>query len=89
MRFEAIADRGERTAAIEAAEANGSRALPVYGSVWWHYQGQDMNGAGRHHTIAVPNGTAASTGFPDSPQPGGVWLMNAGTPTAHLMIPGE
>jgi len=89
MRFEAMPDRDARQAAIAAAENAGDRALPVYGSVWYHYQGQDMAGARRHHTIAVPNGTAASTGFPDNPQGGGVWLMNAGTPTAHLMIPGE
>lgn len=63
--------------------------MPLYGSVWWHYQSQDMAGAGRHHTIAVPSGTAASTGFPDSRVAGGIWLMDAGTLTAHLMIPGE
>ncbi len=89
MEIETTTDRAERQARVEALEVDGSREMPVYGSVWWHFQGQDQATAGRHHTIAVPGGTAESTGFPDSPTPGGVWLMNAGTSTAHLMIPGE
>jgi hypothetical protein len=28
-------------------------------------------------------------GLPDNPKMGGVWIMNAGTSTAHLMVPGE
>ena len=30
----------------------------------------------------------AVTGLPDNNKQGGVWIMNAGTSTAHLMIPG-
>ena len=40
-------------------------------------------------TVAVPGATAESLGFPDNNKQGGVWLMNAGTTTAHLMIPGS
>ncbi len=40
-------------------------------------------------TIAVPGATTQSLGFPDNPRQGGVWIMNAGTTTAHLMTPGE
>ena len=40
-------------------------------------------------TIATPGATTASFGLPDNGRQGGVWIMNAGTTTAHLMIPGE
>jgi hypothetical protein len=40
-------------------------------------------------TVALPVATTASTGLPDKPGQGGAWIMNAGTSTAHLMVPGE
>jgi len=40
-------------------------------------------------TVAVPGATMASLGLPENGRGGGVWIMNAGTTTAHLMIPGE
>ena len=39
-------------------------------------------------TIAMPGATAQSTGLPDNNKQGGVWIMNAGTTAAHIMIPG-
>ncbi len=36
-----------------------------------------------------PRRDAASLGLPDNNKSGGVWIMNAGTSTAHLMTPGE
>ena len=39
--------------------------------------------------VAVPFATAQSLGLPDNNKQGGVWIMNAGTTTAHLMIPGS
>ena len=33
--------------------------------------------------------TDASTGLPSDNKQGGVWIMNAGTSTAHLMTPGS
>ena len=36
--------------------------------------------------IYVPGATAASTGLSTSPQQNGPWLMNAGTPKAHIMF---
>ena len=62
---------------------------PVYGSVWYHAMGMDKDHARMHMTIAVPGATTQSTGLPDNPKQGGVWIMNAGTTTAHLMTPGE
>jgi hypothetical protein len=51
--------------------------------------GADQASARPHMTIAVPGATTASLGLPDNPRQGGVWIMNAGTSTAHLMTPGE
>ena len=89
MKFEAEPDRTKRQAALDAAEANGTRVKPEYGSVWYHVMGPDRERARNHMTIAVPGATTQSTGLPDNPKLGGVWIMNAGTTTAHLMTPGE
>jgi hypothetical protein len=89
-RFEAtIADRAERQKAIEAAEANGTRVKPEFGSVFYTFAGADQASARMHMTIAVPGATAQSLGLPDNPKTGGAWIMNAGTSTAHIMVPGS
>ena len=88
-KFEAIADNAARTAAIAAAEKDGTRVKPEFGSVWYSVSGPAREGARTHTTIAVPGATAASMGLPDNNKQGGVWIMNAGTTTAHLMIPGS
>ena len=89
LKFEAIADRAERQAKLDAAEKDGSRVKPEFGSVWYHVMGADQEHARHHMTIAVPGATKQSMGLPDNGQQGGVWIMNAGTSTAHLMTPGE
>jgi hypothetical protein len=89
MKFEAEPDRAKRQAAIDAAEKDGTRAKPEFGSVWYHLMGADQASAHSHMTIAVPGATAASLGLPDNGREGRVWIMNAGTSTAHLMVPGE
>ena len=89
MKFESEADRTKRQAALDAAEKDGSRAKPEFGSVWYHLMGKDQSTARTHMTIAVPGATTQSMGLPDNPKTGGVWIMNAGTSTAHLMVPGE
>jgi hypothetical protein len=88
-KFEAIADRAARQAAIDAAEKDGTRAKPEFGSVWLTMNGPDREHARIHTTIAVPGATAQSMGLPDNNKQGGVWIMNAGTSTAHLMTPGS
>ena len=88
LKFEAEPDRAKRQAALDAAEKDGSRVKPEYGSVWYHVRGADKNNLRRHTTVAVPGATSASTGIPDNPKQGGIWIMDAGTSTAHLMIPG-
>jgi hypothetical protein len=57
--------------------------------VWYHLRGQDQATANSHVTIAVPGATMASMGLPENGRGGGVWIMNPGTSTAHLMVPGE
>lgn len=89
MKFESETDRAKRQAALDAAEKDGSRAKPEFGSIFWHLMGQDQATARTHYTIAVPGATAQSIGLPDTGKAGVVWVMNPGTSTAHLMIPGE
>jgi hypothetical protein len=86
LKFEAAGDK--KQALIDAAEKDGTRVKPEYGSVWYHVMGPDKDHTRTHITIAVPGATTQSTGLPDNPKAGGVWIMNAGTTTAHLMMPG-
>jgi hypothetical protein len=88
-KFEAIADKTARQAALDAAEKDGTRVKPEFGSVWLTMNGPDKEHARIHTTVAVPGATAQSMGLPDNPQKGGIWIMNAGTSTAHLMTPGS
>jgi hypothetical protein len=89
LKIEAETDRTKRQALLDAAEKDGSRLKPEYGSVWYRLQGKDKETARMHMTVAVPGATTQSTGLPDNPKLGGVWIMNAGTSTAHLMVPGH
>jgi hypothetical protein len=89
MKFEAMTDKDAKQAAIDAAEKDGSRAKPEFGSVWYTMNGADQATARTHVTIAVPGATTASMGLPSDNKQGGVWIMNAGTSTAHLMTPGS
>jgi hypothetical protein len=75
--------------AIKELETSGKRVLPEYGSGHYGLQGKDQASARAHVTIAVPNATAASMKVPDKPSTSGIWLMDAGTTGAHLMIPGN
>ena len=88
-KFAAITDKAARDKAIDDAEKNGTRVKPEYGSVWLTMNGPDKEHARIHTTIAVPGATTQSTGLPDNNKQGGVWIMNAGTSTAHIMTPGS
>lgn len=88
FKLEAIQDSAARTAAFDAAEKDGTRVKPEFGSVWYSMNGKDQATARLHVTVAVPGATAQSLGLPDNNKQGGIWIMNAGTSTAHLMIPG-
>jgi hypothetical protein len=89
IKYEALGDKAKSEAGLDALEKDGTREKPVFGSVWYHFRGADTQHGNTHMTIAVPGATAASLGLPDKGGSGGVWIMNAGTSTAHLMTPGE
>ncbi len=89
LKFEASGDKNKTKALLDAAESDGTRVKPEYGSVWYHMLGADREHARMHMTIAMPGATTQSSGLPDNNKQGGVWIMNAGTTTAHLMTPGE
>lgn len=83
------ADRAAAEAQFAELEKSGQRVKPEFGSVFYHLQGPDEARGRGHMTVAVPGATMASLGLPENGRGGGVWIMNAGTTTAHLMIPGE
>jgi hypothetical protein len=89
LKAEALGDKAKSEAMLNDEEKNGTRVKPEFGSVWYHLMGPDREHARTHMTIAVPGATTQSTGLPDNPRQGGVWIMNAGTTTAHIMTPGE
>jgi len=91
FRFEAQAngDRQALQTLLAEAEANGTRAMPVFGSPWIAMNGPDMASARRHVTIAMPYADERNSGFPETGSLGGAWIMGAGTPGAHLMVPGS
>jgi hypothetical protein len=87
-RFDAESEnRQESQAKVAAAEADGTRIPPEYGSVFYSMNGRDRESSGVHKTIAVPGATTESTGLPGDSSAGGAWLMNSGTTTAHIMTP--
>jgi len=87
MKFEAMGDK--KQAMLDAAEKDGTRVKPEFGSIFYNLGGADREHTRAHMTVAVPGGTAQSLGLPDNNKQGGVWIMNAGTTTAHLMTPGS
>jgi hypothetical protein len=90
LKLAAITDQAARKAEVEKMEKDGTRAKPEFGSVWLTMNAADKEHATRvHTTIAVPGATTQSLGLPDKPTQGGVWIMDAGTSTAHLMTPGS
>jgi hypothetical protein len=89
MQAEATGDKAKSEAMLNDEEKAGSRAKPEFGSVWYHLMGADKEHARTHMTIAVPGATMQTIGLPENGRGGGVWIMNAGTSTAHLMTPGE
>ena len=90
LKAEATGDRAKSEAMLKAMEENGTRAKPQYGSLWYQVAGADRDHVSPHEvTIAVPGATAAMLGLPDKRNENSAWLMNGGTSTAHIMIPGR
>ena len=89
LKAEATGDKAKSEAMLDAEEKAGTRVKPEFGSVFYHLQGADQEHATTHMTIAGPFATTKTLGLPETGASGGVWIMNAGTSTAHLMTPGE
>lgn len=87
LRIQAAGD--QRQALFDAAEKDGTRVKPEYGSMWYHLMGPTRWGARPHVTTAVPGATTKTMGLPEEGSSGGAWIMNAGTTSAHLMTPGD
>jgi hypothetical protein len=87
IRIDAMGDK--KQAMLDAAEKDGTRVKPEFGSVFYNLGGPDRERARAHTTVCVPGATAQSLGLPDNNKMGGAWIMNAGTSTAHIMIPGH
>lgn len=79
----------EEKARVAAAEKNGTRVKPEYGSPWINTNGPDANNLRTHTTVAVPGATAQSLGLPDNNKQTGAWVMEGGTSSAHIMLPGQ
>ena len=75
----------------DAAEADGTREVSVFGSMYYTVAGADADSANLHMTIAVPFATGESLGLPEegSYTRAGTWVMQAGTSAAHIMLPGR
>ena len=86
FRAESSDAEGER-GLVASAAADGSRVEVEFGSWFRSMNGENRESAGVHTTIAMPGSTMASTGFPESRDQGGAYIMAAGTTEAHLMVP--
>ena len=78
----------EIRARFERAEAGGTRALSVQGSIYYHVFGDSPPDYRNHTVVAVPYATR-DLGFPIARGPAMLWLMEAGTSGAHLMVSGR
>ena len=75
----------------DEAEADGTREVSAFGSVYYTLNGADAESANLHITIAVPFANGESTGFAEegSYTRAGSWVMEVGSSSAHIMIPGR
>ena len=78
----------EILARFERAEADGTRALSLRGSIYYHVYGDSAEDYRTHTVVAVPYATR-DLGFPIARGPAMLWLMEAGTSGAHLMVSGR
>ena len=73
----------------------GKLAMPKQAALWMltgPYTGVDVakatvtSAVKPMYVVYIPFATAATTGLPDQPVAMGPWLMDAGTPKAHIMM---
>lgn len=76
------------TEAVDQARAAGKLSAPTFGTMLYTRSGKTEAEARTLWVMLAPNATAEQTGLPtERPKEGGPWLMNAGKPGAHVMIP--
>ena len=68
---------------------SGKLKMPVGGTVNYALTGRSAHDALPIMGIFVPNATSESTGLSIEPNNYRPWLMWAGTPVAHVMVPGK
>jgi hypothetical protein len=74
---------------VLAAAKDGTRVLSEVGSMWYNLRGDSQDTAIWHTFIGMPNLKGTQVGLPEVRDSGGAWLMFAGTPEAHIMLPGR
>jgi hypothetical protein len=82
-------DEKKREELVAAAAKDGTRVMSEVGSMWYQFRGNDEATAARHTVIAMPNHKGSQIGLPEVRDSGGIWLMQAGTSEAHIMLPGR
>jgi hypothetical protein len=87
-----LTQEGKTDAEIRDALAEDVRAgrleTPV-GAATYEMVGGSQESSLPHMAVFLPNATAQSSGLPDKWDHFRPWLMWAGTPVAHVMIPGK
>ena len=78
--------RDEVNALGAAAEEDGTRELPVFGSIYYYNWGDDQESATPHMTVTVPYATHESLSLPAERTGGVLFLMQACTASAHLLV---
>ena len=80
---------GDEYRDIVSAEIEAGKLRIPDGSVIYYLSGSNLDSALPLMTIYLPGATAKSTGLSTMPNPFRPWLMFAGTPAAHIMVPGK
>jgi len=82
-------ERGDVFAArVKSVEA-GRIPLPVAGQMQYFLGGEDIASATSFKGVRLPYATSASSGLPTERSSDNIWLMQAGTNRAHIMMPGR
>jgi hypothetical protein len=92
IRNEALAADGKSGAEISdalAADARSGKLNPPVGATTYEMGGASQDSALPHMIVFLPNATESSTGLSARLDYVHPWLMWAGTPVAHVMIPGK
>ena len=92
IRNEMLAADGKSGAEISdalAADARSGKLNLVVGATTYEMGGASQAAALPHMIVFLPNATEASTGLSAKLDYVHPWLMWAGTPVAHVMIPGK